>query len=300
MISTDQIFYQFDQKDKPRLDTISRKILNSWQAKTGLSVDLSSNTIAYNKLSHVKRFDVYESKYKNYFFKLLEENNYNINQEIIDVIEDLSCRIYERSLNCFVVEKYLNSPYIDEIESNENGFTIICDKQGTFTFEYADSYFQNEERIYQYIKKAGYWSVFQNQCHRHVEFLTKENPSLYSVTSFCERKFNGFPCYHSYCLDKNNNKIIDLCSNMVMDKDEYEKLFKCEEIFKIEGSRLGEAKNMAIRYQADLRNYLQPIASTLFQQYIWENNLLSPDETIYSLEPSNPKLLMKNRFGSNK
>ncbi len=135
----------------------------------------------------------------------------------------------------------------------------------------------------------------QGLCHFHTKTLTEMYPHLYSTTSLVASMYDNTSYYHTYCVDKDSNEVIDLCYDMIMDKEQYYKLFKCQEIFQVEGSKLGYAGELA--YQVpDLAQKEFPIASTLYQQYIWENNLSSPDKAIYSEKPDNPKLLIKNNF----
>ena len=74
------------------------------------------------------------------------------------------------------------------------------------------------------------------------------------------------------------------------------KLFKSEELFVIPGKSLSKAAHIAVSYDNSICRYYTPLASTLFQQYIWENNLESPDKSLFSEEPSNKGVLMKNRI----
>lgn len=295
MVSIDHIYNMFEKRNIQSLDKISQKILDECYELVGPLLDLKVfGTHPVNILNKIKNIFVYESKYCDYFFGLLKENGYNVNQEIKDVISALSYPIFNRLDNNIII-KYLNSPYIADIEHTIHGFKIKSEQLGEFSFDFADHYYHKKEEIANYIRSAQ----LNNKCHHHVEFLTKQDPHLYSVTSLIETMYVATSYYHSYCWDKNNNKVIDLCSNMVMDKEAYDRLFKCEEIFQIEGSRLVEAANIAKLYDSNLEGKVNPIAVTLFQQYIWENNFKSPDVSIYSEEPTNCKLLMKNRFGSN-
>lgn len=297
LVSIDDINNTFERENMHKLDKISQKILDECHELIDPSIDLRIfGTYPTNILHKIKTNFIYNSEYERLdcFFKCLKKFNYNANREIYDAINNLSFPIFNR-LDKSIVLKYLNSPYIDSIESTTHGFKIKSEHLGEYVFDFADHYYHKETEIANYIRSAK----LNNRCHHHVEFLTKQDHHLYSVTSFCEHLYKGISYYHSYCWDKNNNKIIDLCSNIVMDKEQYDQLFKCEEIFQIEGSRLVEAVNMAKMFNSDLESKVNPIAATLFQQYIWENNFKSPDISIYSEEPKNPKLLIKNRIGSN-
>lgn len=296
MVSIDEIYNKFEKENLPKINERSQRVLDACHELIGSSLDLRIfGTHPANILDKIKNMFVYESEYCDYFFDLLKENGYNVNQEIKDTIDVLSYPIFSRLDNNIII-KYLNSPYIGSIEHTTHGFKIRSEQLGDFAFDFADHYYCHKApEILNYIHSAQ----LKNKCHNHVEFLTKQDSHLYSVTSLIESMYVGLSYYHSYCWDKNNNKVIDLCYNMVMDKGEYDRLFKCEEIFQIEGRRLIEAANIAKLTDNNLEEKVNPIAATLFQQYIWENNFKSPDISIYSEEPTNSKLLMKNRFGSN-
>lgn len=294
MTTTNEIFYNFEDKNKQYITDVSKIILDNSKDLTQTIGDLRIyGTNSANILHKLKIHNVYGSKYQDHFFKLLEDNNYNKNEELKNTISALSYPIFNR-LDENIINKYLNSPYINSIEHTDelDGFIIKSNLMEDIKFTFADHYFKNDKDITSIIYNGN----LQNQCHNHVETLINHDKSLYAITALCEGMYNNATYYHSYCFNRYDNKVIDLCSNIVMNKEDYYATFKCEEVFKIEGRFLQEAVNIAKFYNSELSKKYDPIAATLFQQYIWENNLISPDKSIYSEEPKNNRLLMKNRY----
>lgn len=295
MVSTDEIYNKFERDNIPKIDERSQEILDACHELIAPLLDMKFfGSYPSNMLYNIKNRFVYDSSCCDYFFELLKEHNYNANEEIKSAILELSYPIFNR-LSGNITLKYIKSPYIDSIEPTEHGFKINSEQLGEFAFDFADHYYCEQPQITDYI----YHEKLRGRCNHHVNFLTEQDPNLYSVTALVETIYLGYTFYHSYCWDKDNNKIIDLSSNIVMDKQQYDRLFKCEEIFMIEGRHLVEAATTAKQNNMDLESKVNPLAVALFQQYIWENNLTSPNPDIYSEQPQNKKLLMKNRFGSN-
>lgn len=295
LVSINEIFNRFEKDTYKSIDQKSQVILDECHDLIAplLKFHFWGN-LPSNILIGIKNQFIYESDYCDYFFQLLNKQHYNKNSEIKDIIGELSSPCINVSPDNIIL-KYINSPYIDAVEKHSQGFKIKSEQLGNFSFELANRYFWQSIDIVQYINN----SQLKNKCHSHVAFLTSQIPKLYSVTSFVENMYEGCSLYHSYCLDKDRNKVIDLNYNMVMDKDEYDQLFKCEEIFQIKGEQLSQAAHIAITHNPDLLTKYSPMIVTLFQQYIWENNLATPDCSIFSEDTHNPKLLIKNRFGSN-
>ncbi len=291
MITIKDILYEFNGKAMVISSEKAETILQQYQ-------DLSGSRIDYNLYGGKPASVLRKYKYLNYgkeslniLFQLLDKYNYNKNYEIKDAIDRLNSPYTDR-IDSDERDRYLHSPYIDDIMLDGSKLTIESEQLGRTEFIFADHYFGGNGDVTNYLRFGN----THNNCHLNVEVMSKIFPNLYSVTSICKFVFNDTIFYHSYCFDEDTNQVIDLCYNLVMDKDSYYKLFKCEEVFKIHGKYLKDAAYIARQYNPALSNFIGPIISTLFQQYIWENNLESPDKSIFSEEPSNKGLLMKNRF----
>ena len=293
VIDIKKILYWFDDRNFELCDDISQKILDNLEIKDYLNLEEKCASSKNDSLYRFKR-RIYGLSVQNVLFSLLEENNYNINYEAKEFMRmnhlknRISGQLYEND----IINMFLCSPYIEEIGSSKKGSFIRLKDVGDFSLGYADYKFRKNRTINEYINNERLMSG----CHRHVEFLVEHYPELYSITSLTGHLYNGFSFYHSYCYDEKKDMVIDLTLNLVMKKEDYDKLFKSEELFVIPGKSLSKAAHIAFYYNQDILDYFTPLASTLFQQYIWENNLASPDKSIFSEEPSNKKLLMKNRL----
>ena len=116
----------------------------------------------------------------------------------------------------------------------------------------------------------------------------------------CNQMFEDGTYYHSYVVDKEKDKVIDPLYNFVMDRGVYEDLFGCQEIFRVRGAYLSDATGIAKKLAPNLTGIDNLMACTLFQQYIWENELPSPNTKFYKSEPSNKKILIKSKWESKK
>ena len=292
MITTNQIFDVFENNSNKIINKIALDVLTDDELYDVSSLLFFDFNNPVNQLYYLKYY-LYDKEAKGILFNVLNKYDYNRNDEIIDFIKDLNV-LSNGKRNEAVKFKYINSPYIDDIRFSKDSIEIISSELGDYLIVPAHYYFKNNPNIIRYIENEK----LQSMCHKHVEFLTAINSSFYSITSLCNRRFYNYKYYHSYCYEKNTNKIIDLCHNLVMDKEFYDILFNTEEVFKVEGKDLKKAYFIAWSHDFSLNKKFESIASTLFQQYIWENNFSSPNKKIYSEKPDDYKLLTKNRYKS--
>lgn len=218
-------------------------------------------------------------------FEDLEDSKYNNNYEIISLINSLNRAKGKEKEQ--VINRYLNSPYIDNIKQDRDSYLVESSSLGNYKIDSMDSYLR--------VKPAFLNRLISGCCYTNAKYVLAYNPNFYAVTSFISTIFGKGSCYHAYCLDKKNNKVVDPTYKIVMDKEEYDKLFQTEEIFRVTGNNLGDAFNIALRHKIELKMYEHQIGVTLFQQYIWENELPSPNSSIYSSVPDNKHLLVKHR-----
>ena len=290
MTDIKQILYFFNERNLEICNDISSEILEFPEIDDYLIFSERFSDSKNNALYSLKR-RVYGLEIQDVLFRLLEEKRYNINYEVKEFIRaNRAARQIDNEKE--VINTFLFSPYIDGIASFKDGIFIKLKDVGDFCVYYADNKYRKKRAIYDYIKSEE----LMGGCHKHVEFLVRQNPELYSITSLCAHLYEGLYFYHSYCYDEKKDEVIDLTLNLVMKKQDYDKLFKNEELFMIQGKHLSEAAHIAVSYDNSICRYYTPLASTLFQQYIWENNLESPDKSLFSEEPSNKGVLMKNRI----
>lgn len=291
MITFKDILYHMEKRFDSFIDEKAIKILNSQCFK---DIKVPSYNIAESNLFYLKNY-LYGLKEQKELFELLKDNGYNAYSEIKHFIRELFIHrdafMSEEEEIEYVVSRYINSPFIKSIEHFGEHFEVDSSQLGKYEFVFAEDYFKNDENVIFYLRNAP----LEGHCHENVEFLTDKYPDFYSVTSLCETMFQGGKYYHSYCYDSVTNNVIDLCSKLVMPKEMYDRLFKTEEIFLVQGKNLSDAAQLALKYNRGLKHYFKPMICTLFQQYIWENNFLTPNSEVYSEEPKDTKILMKNR-----
>ena len=282
MVSIDTIKGVCQEKGHKYADDVCIDILNH------LGEFNTDRRVAMSKLRNF-RFANNDIHLYDRMFSLLKENNYNINFEIIDFL------FVFRKDQVQALQMYSKSPYINKIQLKGNECEIDSN-MGEFSFKMASS--KHYELLNYYFMCNVLLSKIANGqglCHFHTKTLTQMHPYLYSTTSLVSSMYDNVSYYHTYCVDKDTDEVIDLCYDMIMDREQYYKLFKCQEVFQVEGSKLEYAGELA--YQVpDLAQKELPIASTLYQQYIWENNLSSPDKRVYSEKPKDSKLLIKNNL----
>ena len=292
MVTFKDILYQMEERFETCVQEKALRILNSEFFE---NIDKPRSNIAESNLFYLKNY-LYGSDKQEVLFQLLEDSGFNAYSEIKHFIRELFVHrdifLDDDAENQFAISRYINSPYIQSIERKGWYFEVESNQLGRYSFLSTEEYFKDDEWVIFYLRNAK----LEGRCHENVEFLTERYPKLYSITSLCESMFEGNTYYHSYCYDSDTDNVIDLCSKLVMSKDMYDRLFRTEEIFSIQGKSLPNASKIALKYNRGLKHYFKPMICTLFQQYIWENNFATPDSGFYSEEPSNDKILIKNRM----
>ncbi len=171
------------------------------------------------------------------------------------------------NVNKETVKILLNSPVIQDISFNElNQYTIVSDTCGKFSFDLAKEYFKNDESVLYYMENMS----ILRRCHDNTKHLTYLFPKFYAVTSLCKNYFD-VDYYHSYTYDKESDKVIDLCSNSIMDKEDYYKLNLPDEVSFILNSDVDREYNLINNYKTTpTSSYdLVPLMKVaLYKQYL--------------------------------
>lgn len=249
--------------EKSNLDIIT-KIFNEFIYFDSEDVSIRRElNFKYKDLRSLKKEAIYGSKYEERFFQLLDQYNYFYHQEIKDAIFDLG-HLSDPNLNSEVINKYLNSPYIQDISFNgKNEFRIFSEQLGEFSFVLASYYFKEHESMSYYLQH----SYLPNRCHEHAYKLSSSFPMLFTVTSLCKSFFVG-RYYHSYGWNKETNEIIDLCRNAVFDKALFDFLHDTYEVSIIPNSELEE--NLFFTYKNTAQPYTRYhiLKIVLYKQYL--------------------------------
>ena len=160
---------------------------------------------------------------------ILKNNNFNFKTLQRQVIRNLAKGYCSPDF----LSSFLVIPSIEKICYENNMFKIISSDTSEFSFQKASDYCQND-KIKQYINKYE----TSNRCHHNTYFLSKYLKDNYSITSLCTGNFKNVKFYHSYCYNQDENIIIDLNSNLVIDKDIYYNLYDPIELSVIQNKNI--------------------------------------------------------------
>lgn len=259
----ENILYQEEIMNIKRNNEIYHLVLNEFLNNSQKKFAFPENTNAGDKVRRLKNNYIYTSKNPTYFFSILKKYHYNMKQEIIDAMQELSY-LYNPNKNKKVIKKLLHSPVIADIHFNgKDKFTILSTQYGIFQFKLSSSYFKNNSIIADYIKK----NFLPNGCHNHTYFMSQNLPQLYSITSQCHYYFKG-SYYHSYTYDQEKEKIIDLCYNSIIDKNQYYNIFEPQDISVILNSKV-EKELEIINSKTDTElNIYHLLKIALYKEYL--------------------------------
>ena len=219
-----------------------------------------------DKMANLKNDYVYLSSDCELFLDILNSYNYNMMNDIRCAVRILG-NLEEPNVNKKVIEKLLNSPVIQDISFNGlDQYTIFSDRYGSVSFNLAREYFKDNLSVLFYMgddKLVG-------MCHYNTKYLTYLFPEFYAVTSLCKSYFD-MSYYHSYTYDKKSDKIIDLCYNLVMDKDVYYDLNVPDEVSVILNSEVDRQYNLIDGCKTTSTNssgFVPLLKIALYKQYL--------------------------------
>lgn len=242
-------------------------VLDEFQKQTGLNFNFREGLSSADKVIVLKNQFVYESEYNELFFKILEKYGYNTKHEIIFAIKELTFQ-KNPNKNKKTIEKLLLSPYIQDIQYNQNKYKIESEKFGTIETKIATQELQNNKHMKYYFQN----NELQNKCHNNAYFMALVYKRMYTITALCKHYFkNSF--YHSYSYSKTTNEIVDLAINSIMNETLYNYLFEPNIITKIKNENIEEELEKATskNKQDEKRCHLLKIAFTY--QYEQEKKL---------------------------
>jgi len=214
------------------------------------------------KLSKLKHRYIYSSEYLKDFFEILEKYNYNPKHEIIGAISKLGT-LKDPKQNSELINNLINSPYIDDISFNGNGFEVFSPQYGKTEFTLATCRYKHNKDMINYIKN----NPLPARCHNHTLFVRAVFPSYYAVTALCKAPFKG-KYYHSFSYDSKNDVIVDLCSNAVMDKDEYGAIFNPDIVSIILNSNISQELKITKRKTSQPQERQALLKIALYKQLL--------------------------------
>lgn len=251
--------------------------VDSWQENDAIAslflkefVNSIDETFVFSKdktpIAHLENLQlqyIYNSKHINLFFSLLAKYGYNMKRELISAIFELG-NLVDPCQNKTMIELFLTSPVIQDISFNgKNKFKILSEQYGEFEFELASYYFRNSEPLIEYMQN----NKLPYHCHENSYFISKTLKDLYSITSLCQSYFTK-SYYHSYTYDEKRDIIIDLTSNSIIPKEQYDKLHQPREISVILNKEV--EKELALVESKIVENFAfcQLLKIALYKQYL--------------------------------
>ncbi len=168
---------------------------------------------------------IYVAKYSEYP-KLLEMFEEHALKNGFDPKQYLDYAVKKITENASNVETYitglLDSGIIDDVYVDDDGVWTIKSKIVNFSFEPADIYYKDYTEIIDYIYNT---EGRRTGCHQNAEFLLTFFKDGEAITAKL-KNLVGIDFYHSYY--RNNGKICDLNTNVVMMEDDYNRLYQPE------------------------------------------------------------------------
>lgn len=166
---------------------------------------------------------IFDEEEKDFIFNLLKSKNYYMKTFIKDLMKELG----NESEKCEVekiIDKYKRLPMINDIKFNGIDKYTIETTYGDFSFYLADKVL-NDDEIIKYMKEKDR----RKSCHSNATTLLNSYDDLYTIVSLCRNYFVGY-YYHSYEYRRDDDTVIDLCSNMFIQKDPFDDLYDTHEI----------------------------------------------------------------------
>lgn len=166
--------------------------------------------------TYLEKFNKIAKSY-NYFFKG-------------DIQEAASILTTSNSLDNDI-EKWKRSLLIKDINTIKEKEFIIDTDFGEIYFQSArDKYIEETNRVVERtkLKYKGQYEIsgIRYQCHLSALEFIKTHRDHYIITSICPHMFLSTWWFHSYVLTPDKNTVIDLATNVIMERITFEKLFE--------------------------------------------------------------------------
>ncbi len=155
------------------------------------------------------------------FYQLLEKYKYYFSPSLLLCFSDFCNATYAKTEE-FLIEQYLNSPYILDIQK-ENSIYTIKSIFGDFEVQSSISYFA--QRGYLKLAKLAKTKEYSDCCHDSAFLVSQWMQDSSCCTALCRQPFVG-QYYHSFCI--HDGYSIDLNYNCVLPKEQYFSLLQVQ------------------------------------------------------------------------
>lgn len=166
---------------------------------------------------------VFDKCYQEYVLALLGNNHYYMKTFIKDLIKALGNAKSEDQREQ-IISQYLELMLIIDIKYNGVDEYTIDTAYGRYSFKLADKVLK-DDYIVSYIREKDCRKI----CHGNATTILNDYPELYTICSQVRNYFVG-SYYHSYSYIAEEDLVLDMCSNMLMKKSDFDDLFCTREI----------------------------------------------------------------------
>lgn len=229
---------------------IFEDVIEEFKKRTKINIDTSCKLPYEIKNSEKKVKDgvvllnkyAFNPEYAELIYKILNQYKYYMGTFIKDAIRVLG-NLEDPNKNSNIIRDFLNLPFIQDITfDSKNTFKIFSEKYGEFIFLLADRTIKDSSLIknkvlLEYINSLKRTAENLKDCHGHATNILNRIPNFYTITSLCANYFvEGY--YHSYSYIKSLDMVLDLTSNIFMDKKIYDSLYKPIELVNMRNDKL--------------------------------------------------------------
>lgn len=239
-ITTEDLVRYYNDGFIKKNDDIAFKVISDFEILIGQRMDFYTNDTEFYgvenlcKMLSLKYGNLVDSPYVDDFYSILLSYGYFLKHDIIGAIQRLG-NLPNPNNNKDLIRRIISSPVIDDISFDGETFTIYSHVFGTYSFHLANQFFKDNRELLKFMSE----NKMTGNCHKNTEEMSKLFPEFYSITALCQFYFLGY-FYHSYSLDKEENKVIDLNNNAVIDKELFDKLYMPKELMCIKNSRVSK------------------------------------------------------------
>lgn len=183
---------------------------------------------------------VTDDYYQEFILALLGNNHYYMKTFIKNFIKFLGNAKTQEERDK-IIDRYQKLLLINNVKFNGVDSYTIQSAYGDYSFILADKVLTDPE-IVSFIRNEDH----RKTCHENATKLLNTYDDLYTICSLVKSYFQGY-YYHSYSYIKEKGLVLDICSNMLMKKKEFDDLFGVRELLFMRNDELRKEYFTTIR-----------------------------------------------------